>query len=181
MKLVRIAGVTLAAAFLSSGALYGQSLGDVARQQRAQQQQLEQSQTEPTKVLTNDDLPNRADGANDLSVVGPNAKSNGAHQRYSGSGAGGAGKLSPEQWKSQILAMKNNIASMQNQIEQTKASVRFVEAPMYRNGVQHNLQQQQKLEQVDRAQAQLESMRRQLEEAQEAARKQGYGSSVYDP
>jgi hypothetical protein len=30
-------------------------------------------------------------------------------------------------------------------------------------------------------QAQLEDMKKRLDETQEAARKQGYGSSVYDP
>jgi hypothetical protein len=181
MKFGRKASLTcsFSAALLLGGVVYGQSLGDVARQQRAQQQQQEQSQTQPTKVLTNDDLPNRSDGANDLSVVGPNAKLNGGRQRYSGSNSGG--KLPAEQWKSQILAMKNNIATIQRQIDDTKASVRFVQAPIYSNGVRHNQQQEQKLEQVERAQGQLDSMKRQLEEAQEEARKQGYGSSIYDP
>lgn len=179
MKFGRNAFLTISAALLFSGVAHGQSLGDVARQQRAQQQQQEQSQTQPPKVLTNDDLPNRADGADDLSVVGSRPRLDSSRQRYSGANNGG--KLPAEQWKSQILAMKSNIAAMQRQIDDTKASVRFVQAPIYGNGVRHNQQQEQKLEQVERAQAQVESMKRQLEEAQDAARKQGYGSSVYDP
>lgn len=166
------------AGFVLAATSYAQSLGDLARQQRAQQQQQQQSQTQPAKVLTNDDLPHSG-SSDDLSVVGADAKPK-ERQRYDHYQGNGS-KLPPEAWKQQIGAMKQNIASMQTQIEQTKASVHFVEAPIYRNGVQHNMRQEEKLQQVDRMQAQLEEMKHQLEQAQEEARKQGYGSSVYDP
>jgi ribosome-interacting GTPase 1 len=47
--------------------------------------------------------------------------------------------------------------------------------------VQWNEQQKRKQDQIDALKAQLAEGRQQLEQMQEAARKQGYGSAVYDP
>jgi molecular chaperone GrpE (heat shock protein) len=44
-----------------------------------------------------------------------------------------------------------------------------------------NERQREKEQRVERMQAQLQEMKRRLEETQDSARKQGYGSSVYDP
>ncbi len=179
MKISRNPLMTVCTLLLLTGAVCGQSLGDVARQQRAKQQ----TQPQPAKVLTNDDLPSGGKPGDDFDANPPAGRSNDSQRRYNNAqpGSNGNWKLPPEQWKTQISAMKANIASMQSQIDQMKSSVHFVAAPLYGNGVQHNLRQEQKLEQVDRMQAQLEGMKKQLEAAQEAARKQGFGSTVYDP
>ena len=47
--------------------------------------------------------------------------------------------------------------------------------------IQWNEQQLRKQEQLESMKAQLEQQQKSLEEFQDAARKQGFGSSVYDP
>jgi predicted ribosome quality control (RQC) complex YloA/Tae2 family protein len=47
--------------------------------------------------------------------------------------------------------------------------------------VQWNERQKEKQQQVERLKSQLEDQQKRLEDMQEQARKQGYGTSVYDP
>jgi hypothetical protein len=47
--------------------------------------------------------------------------------------------------------------------------------------VQWNERQQQKQQQVEVMKSQLEDQQKKLEDMQDSARQQGYGSSVYDP
>jgi hypothetical protein len=89
--------------------------------------------------------------------------------------------LSAERWKALIQAQKNAVSSLQEQIDKLHSSIHFVEANLYVNGPQYNKRQAQKQQEVERAQAQLEEQKKRLEDMQESARKQGYGSSVYDP
>ena len=86
-----------------------------------------------------------------------------------------------EQWKSQIQSQKNQIASLQTQIDQLNESIHFAPANCVENCVSWNERQKEKQQQVERMQAQLEEQKKRLDEMQESARKQGYGSSVYDP
>jgi hypothetical protein len=44
-----------------------------------------------------------------------------------------------------------------------------------------NERQREKQERVERMRLQFEDQKRRLDDTQESARKQGYGSSVYDP
>jgi hypothetical protein len=44
-----------------------------------------------------------------------------------------------------------------------------------------NERQREKQQRAERMQAQLEDQKKRLDDMQESARKQGYGSSVYDP
>jgi hypothetical protein len=153
-----------------------QSLADLARQQR---QQKEQSKTAPgkdakaPKVITNEEMPAHAEPASeagastDKSPPSP-ASSNGA-------------KLPAEHWKSQIVAQKNQIASLERQVDEISESVRFAPANCVANCVGWNERQREKQQRVERMQAQLEEEKRRLDDMQESARKQGYGSSVYDP
>jgi hypothetical protein len=91
------------------------------------------------------------------------------------------GKNPPEFWTSQIAAQKNSIASLKNNIDELSASIQYAPGNCVEGCVEWNQHQQEKQQQVDSMKAQMEQMQRQLEETQEAARKQGYGSSVYDP
>jgi molecular chaperone GrpE (heat shock protein) len=50
-----------------------------------------------------------------------------------------------------------------------------------RNCVQYNEHQVEKQDEVQRMQAELEQQKKRLEDMQEAARKQGYGNSVWEP
>jgi predicted RNase H-like nuclease (RuvC/YqgF family) len=93
----------------------------------------------------------------------------------------GAVTRSGEQWKAAIQAQKDAIAAMQSQVDKLNASVHFVEANRYTNGVQYNQYQLEKQKQVQQMQKQLDTQKKKLEDMQEAARKAGFGSSVYDP
>jgi HAMP domain-containing protein len=153
-----------------------QSLGDVARQTRQQKQtKTAPAKDAPTrKVVTNDEIPEHASATVEDS-------SDQAHEPVSSSPPSGVGKVPAEQWKAQIQAQKNVVSSLQKQIDKLNASIHVVEANLYVNGVQYNKRQAEKQQEVERAQAQLEEQKKRLEDMQESARKQGYGSSVYDP
>jgi predicted RNase H-like nuclease (RuvC/YqgF family) len=166
-KIVAVIGAVLF--MVASG--YGQSLGDVAREQR--QKQAKDAHT-THKVVTNEDIPEQAEPVSSTSVstdehdtAPPAPASNDTH----------AG----EQWKAKIEAQKSSVASLQSQIDKLNSSIHFVEANRYTNGVQYNQRQVQKQDEVQRLQKQLDEQKKQLEDMQESARKAGLGSSVYEP
>jgi hypothetical protein len=154
-----------------------QSLADLARQQR---QQKEQSRTAPgkdakvSKVITNEEIPEHAGSAPAVAAAREETR---ASMPASSNGP----KQPAEHWKSQILAQKNQIASLQRQVDEIAESIRFAPANCVANCVGWNERQREKQQRVERMQAQLEEEKRRLEEMQDSARKQGYGSSVYDP
>jgi hypothetical protein len=86
-----------------------------------------------------------------------------------------------EYWKTQIQAQKNHLVSLQNQISELANSIQFAGGSCVSNCVQWNEEQLRKQEQLESMKAQLEQQQKGLEEFQDAARKQGFGSSVYDP
>ena len=161
-KAIGLAALSLGMA----GVIYGQSLGDVAREQR-QKQQAKQTPAAP-KVITNDDIPEQPD-------------SSPSNSPQVADSASPHGTKSAEQWKAEILAQKKSIAALQSQIDRLSSTVHFVEANRYWNGVQHNERQVQKQDQVARMQAQLDGQKKKLEDMQESARRDGYGNAVYDP
>jgi mannitol-specific phosphotransferase system IIBC component len=162
------------------------SLGDLARQQRQKKAQSKTAQAKDnkeSKVYTNADLPA---GADPKSGNAPDRPGDSAAQATdlgkSGmpTSAAEAGQGS-EQMRSQILEQKNQIAELQKQIDDVNESIRFAPGNCVRNCEQWNERQQEKQQQVQQMQAQLDELKKQLEEMQESARKQGFGSSVYDP
>ena len=143
---------------------YGQSLGDVARQQR----QNEQGKPAP-KVITNEDLPDQTEDTDD-------SKPRGSHEpppHHSSKSA--------EQWRSEIEAQKHSIANLQSRMEKLNSTIHFARVSSAYYAAQHNERQEQKLDQVQQMQEQLEQQRNRLEEMQEAARKDGFGNAVYEP
>jgi hypothetical protein len=90
-------------------------------------------------------------------------------------------KNSPDYWSSRILSQKNAIAALKSDIDQLSASIQYAPGNCVEGCVEWNQHQQEKQQQVDSMKAQLEDMQKQLDDMQENARKQGYGSSVYDP
>jgi len=163
--------------FLACVPAYAQdspSLGDLARQQRQQKEQVKATpgkDAKAPKVITNEEIPERTEPA-----ALPERGS-----RESGVPATNEAKQPAEHWKSQIVAQKTQVASLQGQIDELSESIRFAPANCVANCVGWNERQREKQQQVERMQAQLEDMKKRLDETQEAARKQGYGSSVYDP
>lgn len=167
--------------FLLATVSYGQdsqSLGDVARRARRQRTQVNDASgkdLQARKVVTNDEIPEQPASTADGSGADQ------SHEMASPHTSSAPGKLSAERCKALIQAQKNAVSSLQKQIDKLNSSIHFVEANLYVNGPQHNQRQAQKQRDVERAQAQLEEQKKRLEDMQESARKQGYGSSVYDP
>jgi hypothetical protein len=166
-KIVAVMSVVF---FLIAGG-YGQSLGDVAREQR--QKQAKDAHTE-RKVLTNEDLPARTESESSTSVstdehdTTPTAPaSNDIH--------------AAEQWKAKIETQRNSIATLQSQIDKLNSSIHFAGPNCVANCVQYNEGQIRKQDEVERMQIQMDQQKKQLEDMQESARKAGLGSSVYEP
>ena len=152
------------------------SLGDLARQQR---QQKEQSKAAPgkdpktSKIITNEEMPSRMEPQSVRAVSRGNYDALPAAQNEP--------KQPAEHWKSQIIAQKNQIATLQRQVDELSESIRFAPANCAANCVGWNERQREKQQRVESMQSQLEEEKRRLEDLQDSARKQGYGSSVYDP
>ena len=89
-------------------------------------------------------------------------------------------KAPAEYWKSQIQELRGSIASLKTNIEKLSALMHA-----WRNCLSNCAQSNERLkegqDQLDAMQVQLEQQQTRLEDTQEAARKQGYGNSVYDP
>jgi hypothetical protein len=127
------------------------------------------------RVITNDEIPEHIGPTSTMPVP----QTQGATydpQQNSGGGQGAA-----ESWKTQILAQKNYLASLQNQITALNDSIHYAGGNCVSGCVQWNERQQQKQQQVETMKSQLEQGQKRLEDLQEMARKQGFGSSVYDP
>jgi hypothetical protein len=174
----RICLLFTAAIFLAAVTASSQdapSLGDLARQQR---QQKDQSKTtpgkdaNPAKVITNEEIPEHAQAGPLHKVSAPENATQTPSTRA---------KIPAEQWRSQIVAQKNQVTTLQNQIDELNESIRFAPPNCAANCVGWSERQRQKQRHAERMQAQLEDQKRRLEDMQESARKQGYGSSVYDP
>lgn len=187
-RLILVLGTGMFLCALMSIAQNSQSLADVARQAR-QQKQSQTSSTNPGSaadqqtadpnttppvpkaphVYTNDEIPEHTGPDVPVSPKVPSVEEN-----YKG------GKLSAEQWRSQIRQVKNNITALQRQIESIQSSIRFA-GGNYDYHVAYNNRQRAKEQQVENLKSQLSQQQKRLEEMQEAARHQGYSSVVYDP
>jgi hypothetical protein len=171
------------------------SLGDVARRTRQQKQQRETEAakgapsssptndagqaTDPAnaqpkvakKVITNEEIPEHIGPTITAAPQQPNV----SYPQKSGN------QMAAEQVKSQIVQMKNYVASLQSQIANLEKSVQYTGGNCVYGCVQWNEHQQQKQEQAESLKQQLAQYQKNLEHTQEMARRQGYGSAVYDP
>jgi hypothetical protein len=86
-----------------------------------------------------------------------------------------------EDWKSQILAQKSAVAQLQQDVKSLSDSIHYAGGNCIANCDQWNERQQQKQQEVDTMKAQLKEQQKALEEMQEAARKEGFDSTVYHP
>ena len=180
----RIFFKSLAIALLVSAASFaqsGQSLGDIARENREKQASQEASGVTP-RVITNKDLPagSQMPEAN-LSepmtqVSGVSRPSGGrSYDRLADQNYGG--QRASEQWRGRIQEQESKVADLQARIDQMNASMRNgaqFEAPYNRN----QARQMQRLAQM---QDMLDQQKRRLYMMQEAARRAGMHTTVYDP
>ncbi|MGA3088106.1 MAG: hypothetical protein ABSD75_05800 [Terriglobales bacterium] len=155
------------------------SLGDLARQARQQKQDKaalsKPGQTAtPPKVITNEEISGHSEPATAPSA----AKDQGpADPPQSSAGA----KVSAEEWKSQIQRQKEVVSALQANIDKLNGSIQFAPGNCVSGCVQWNEHQQQKQQEVEQMRSQLETQKKDLQQMQNSARQQGYGSSVYDP
>jgi len=175
----------LAIALLMSPAAYGQSLGDIARDNR-DKKQAEGSSGTPPKVITNKDLPKDPE-ANQESSVAQSGESSAAgsktadqrevhrslEQRL-------AEQRAADQWRRQILAQENKVAALQARIDQLNASIQSAGGSAQYEGPVNRYQARQ-MQRVAQIQLQLDEQKRKLDQMQEAARHAGMHTAVYDP
>ena len=79
------------------------------------------------------------------------------------------------------MNQKNAIAALQQDIKSLGDSIHFAGANCVANCAEWNERQQQKQQEVESMKSQLEEQQKALEAMQESARKEGFGSTVYDP
>jgi len=85
-----------------------------------------------------------------------------------------------EEWKALVLSQKNAIAGIQRDIDRLSKSIQYPETCLA-DCAQRNEREMEKMTRLDALKTQLEQQQKRMEDLQEAARKQGFGSSVYDP
>jgi len=166
---------------LLTGLAFGQepSLGDVARQSR--NNQASKPGHAAAKVVTNEDIPERPDAADDSPTTDAADKPEDSRNEGSSASSESKPRQSAEQWKARILAQKAVVSGQQQQLERLRGSIHFVEANRYVNGVQYNEQQRRKQIQLGQMENQIEQQKKKLADMQEAARRAGFGNAVYDP
>jgi hypothetical protein len=164
-----------ACALAVSSFTFGQSLGDVARDNREKQKAKSAASSVKAKVITNETLPASLD------TGPPEAERITRQAPQGGSGSRRPAGPSAAEWKSSILQQKSAIAAQQAQIDKLSASIHFVPSSLYANGLQYDEHQLKKQQAVARMQEQLEEQKKNLAEMQEAARQAGMGSAVYEP
>jgi len=180
---------------LMSLAAYGQSLGDVARENR--EKKAADASTTPPKVITNKDLPKSPDGyteppADQSTPQTPSpasvqasreaAKQRAAEQRAAAQRA--AGQRAAEQWKKKIVAQENVVANLQARVAHLRAFIHLANPNAsydYYGAQAYNAYQARQLERLNQMQLQLNLQKQKLEDLQEAARHAGMHTLVYDP
>jgi predicted RNase H-like nuclease (RuvC/YqgF family) len=168
-----------AIALLMSSAAYGQSLGDIARANREKQAAENASAAQP-RVITNANLPKDPDANQEPAEAqsGTNASSTAADHRSAQQRL--AEQRAADQWKRQILAQKNKMATLQARIDQLNESIRSAGGSVEYEGP-YNRHQARQLQRVAQIQLQLDEQKMKLDQMQEAARHAGMHTAVYDP
>ncbi len=162
------------------------SLGDVARQARQEKQKNTQSKdaqgkplpaSKTPQVITNESLP-----ATTPTTLHPRIRDDKSRVVDDDSSSEAApGKMSADEWKSRIQAQKSLVDGLQSNIDELSKSIQFAPGNCVAGCVEWNEHQKQKQQEVEQMRSKLETAKKQLEDMQDGARKQGYGSSVYEP
>ena len=176
----------LTAALLISPAAFGQSLGDIARENR-EKKQAEDTSVAPTKVITNQDLskdpnastePPQANSQVTASVSSDVPDHRSADRRTAEKRL--AEQRAAEQWTRQIVAQKNKILTLQARIDQLNASLQSANGTVQSEGP-YNRYQARQMQRIAQVQLQLDEQQRKLDQMQDAARRAGMHTAVYDP
>src|SRR5260370_12013765 len=167
-------------ALLMSSAVYGQSVGDVAR--ASGEKKSEDASGGQPKLITKGDLPKDPDAnqepRQEPSGTGAAASSKAADHRSAEKRL--AEQRAAEHWKRQILAQKNKMATPQARIDQLNASMQSAFGTV-RTEAPNKRYHARRLQRVAQIQQQLDEQKRELDEMQDAARHGGMHTAVYDP
>lgn len=174
---LRVFGLVL----LLNLAAFGQSLGDVARENREKQSLEGPSATKPI-VITNTDLQKDHDAngqSNDVPSSGGRSPNNktvrpGPADQHSSQ------LRNAEKWKRQIVAQEDKIADLQARIDQLNVSIRSSQGTAQFETPNSRYEVRQ-LDRIAEITLQLNSQKRKLIEMQESARQAGMHTTVYDP
>ena len=169
----------------------GQSLGDIARENK-RKKETEASPATPPKVITNADLPKNPAG-----YTGPpadeeqNGTSSPEHPKANNKAAAqrSADQRAAAWWRMRIAAQKAVLANLKGQADQLRTAIRYTNQNNYQptdaqgnySGLAYNRTeawQNARLRQLER---QIQRQTRQLEDLQDRARHAGMESAVYDP
>ncbi len=162
----------------------GQSLGDIARANREKQQEQQTSGTKP-KTITNADLPDNSTGIPEPEASDPMTMVSGVSRPYNNRPDQRlnqqlvAEQHAGNQWRERIQIQESRVADLQARIDQANAlmhsnSTVQSEGPF-------NRYQGRQMQRVAQMQEMLDQQKRKLEMMQEAARRSGMHTSVYDP
>lgn len=165
--------VVLAFALVVNSA-QGQSLGDIARANREKQGATTPATSQPA-VITSDDLEAGSDGK---APQRPPAKVS----KVAAHAGGVEGAIDPRvaaQWKKQIVAQQDRIATLQGKIDDLNASIHPAGSAQF-NGP-YNKYQTTQMQRLADVQLQMDEQKKKLAEMQEEARKAGMHTTVYDP
>jgi hypothetical protein len=177
----------LAIALFMTSASYGQSLGDVARENR--ERKIQDASSATPRVITNKDLqkdpdasPESPEGQSGTDAVSTATSSTRADQRAANQSAKQslAEQRQADQWKKQILAQKSRMAVLQTHIDQLNESMRSSGGSVQYEPP-YNRYQARQLLRISQVQRQLDEQKLRLLEMQEAARRAGMHTAVYDP
>jgi hypothetical protein len=177
-------GALLVTLSLSLAAEAQQSLGDIARTNREQQQAQEASGAVP-KVYTNRDLPAAppapvASDAEPMTGVSGNSRAfeyGDSEQHFSDQRF--AEQRTGQRWKGRIEAQKNRIADLQARIDSLNSMIHPSGSAQYE--APYNRSQAMQMQRLQQMQMILEQQKRVLYAMQDAARRAGMHTQVYDP
>jgi hypothetical protein len=153
-----------------SGAAFGQSLGDAARQAR------EKEKAHPKaakKVFTNEDIPESPAQTSPTEYTGKAEPTLSADATPK--------PLTARQWREKILTQKDVIETLVAKINKLNSSIHFITASESSNAAEYNQFQVKAQQDVKAMQKQLDDEWKKLGDMQEAAKKEGMGAGVYDP
>jgi predicted RNase H-like nuclease (RuvC/YqgF family) len=153
-----------------------QSLADYAKQQKQQKDVQPQASVTP-KLYTNEDI-STGTHAQPASTPAP-GKTNDAELKAKNDKF----KQRAQQLTQKIRQQKQVVHALDLQIDQLQAALQSAGGTSVGTAqtVQYNQRQRAARDQIARLQQKLGDEKRKLEDMQESARKEGYGTAVYDP
>lgn len=169
---------------VSAFAQSGQSLGDIARANREKEQEREAAGTKP-KLITNADLPAGSTGISEPDPSEPMTMVSGVSRHYDGRSEQRlnqrflADERAGGQWRERIQAQEDRVADLQARVDEANASMRSNSSVQSEGPF--NRYQARQMQRVAQMEEMLDQQKRKLAMMQEAARRAGMHTSVYDP